>query len=133
MRRRGVWRFATIDKDSFARETANQKFYVINEPFGLCNFDQDDPSKILFRGRPGDYVASDQEGNLTLVTLEDFRLRFPPKDETQRYSPPTSDDFKRETFEQSQQTNSNNSTITNSSNSSGGTTNARSGNTGTSY
>lgn len=134
VQRRGVWTFATIDKNSFVRETKNQRFYVINERFGLCNFDERDPSKTAFRGQPGDYIAADKSnGDLTLVTLTEFKLRFPAPDETVRYMPPTSSDFTRETYEQTQQTNSNTNTTINSSTSTGGSSNARSTTTRTSY
>jgi len=131
VRRRGVWRFATLESAPVARETKNQKFYVINEVFGLCNYDARDPRKILFRGEPGDYVALDEKGDLTLVKLDDYRRRFPAKDETFRPSPPTSSDFTRETYEQNQQTDSNTSTTNLPS--TGGSANARSGNTRPTY
>ncbi len=131
VRRRGVWRFGTLNKAPVAKKTENQTFYVINESFGLCNYDQRDPEKMLFRGEPGDYVALDKKGNLTLVKLADYMRRFPVNDTTARYSPPTSSDFIRETYKKEQQTDSNSSTI--NSTSTGGSANARPTNTGPSY
>jgi hypothetical protein len=94
--RAGQWAFATIPADTFARETETQKFYLINEKFGLCTFNQNNPSKLSFRGLPGDYIAADPEGNLTIVTAKDYARKFPKARPSNMAMPLTSDDFLRE-------------------------------------
>ena len=129
--RNGVWTFATIPADSYVRETKTQKFYLVNEKFGLCKFNQNDPKKTSVRGKNGDYVAADPNGNLTLVTAEEFSRKFPKATPIRTGSALTSDDFLRESSEELNSSTSN-STSTNST-STGGSGNAGSRITGTSY
>jgi hypothetical protein len=137
VRRRGVWVFASIPASTFARETKSQKFYLINEPFGLVRYDRDNPAKISKRGRAGDYIVSDFQGHLNIVTAEDYKRRFPAINTTKVYTPPTSRDFMNPNYSQESNENGSsvisNSSTSNSSTSTGGSANARSGNTGTSY
>ena len=129
--RSGQWVFATIPEDTFARKTKTQRFYLINEPFGLCLSNQNNPKKRYSRGLPGDYIAADPNGNLTIVTAADYARQF-PKDRPSGMTPaPNSDDFLRESSQISSSSPSNSSTI--NSTSTGGSANARSGNTRTSY
>ena len=129
--RNGIWTFATIPPDRFVRETKTQRFYLINELFGLCVFNQNNPKKTKFRGKSGDYIAADINGNLTLVTAEDYRRKFPKEAPSNMVMPLTSDDFLRESSTNTSPLSSN-SSRTNSS-STGATTNARPTNTASYY
>ena len=128
--RNGFWTFATIPPDSFARKTKTQRFYLLNERFGLCVFNQNDPKKTSVRGKSGDYVAADPDGNLTLVTAKDYERKFPKAAPSNMAMPLTSDDFLRESSTNSRSTTSNS---TNNNSSTGGSANAGSGTTRTSY
>jgi len=136
VRRQGRWVFASIDASKFTREQRGTKFYLISEPFGLVRYDVQNPKKTAARGLAGDYISSDSEGNLTLVTAQDFKRKFPTPNLTVQYAPLTSENFKdrnysQESSEGTATTNSN--TSTNNLNSNGATYNARSRNPRTSY
>jgi hypothetical protein len=92
----GQYVFATIPPNDFVRQTKTQKFYLINEPFGLCLSNQNNPRKSSFKGIPGDYIAADLDGNLTLVTAKDYARKFPKARPSNIVTPLTSDDFLRE-------------------------------------
>jgi hypothetical protein len=131
IRRQGTWLFASVPADKFVRETRSARFYLINEPFGLVRFDRTNPKKTSFRGLPGDYISRDSQGNLTLVTAEEYRRKFPIPDETVRYAPLTSEDYSKKPVEQTPPPSSNRSTS--NSTSTGVPTNARPTNTRPSY
>lgn len=109
----GQWTFATIPADTLVRETKSQRFYLINEKFGLCAFNQNNAAKLSSRGKPGDYIAADPNGNLTIVTAQEYASKFPKKRPANMNMPLTSDDFLREnnpnTVESSRSSNSNGS------------------------
>lgn len=94
--RKGQWIFATIAADTFVRQTKSQRFYIVNEKFGLCRFDETNAAIQSSRGLPGDYVASDPNGNLTLVTAKEYARKFPKEKPANINMPLTSDDFLRE-------------------------------------
>tara|TARA_Y100000385_G_C12977033_1_gene586626 strand:- start:197 stop:709 length:513 start_codon:yes stop_codon:yes gene_type:complete len=75
--RQGSWVFASIPKENFTKKTKNQRFYVVNEPFGLCTSRQNNPAKYVDRGNPGDYIASTGTGELLIVRKKDFDLKYP--------------------------------------------------------
>lgn len=111
--RSGQWTFATISADSLVRETKSQRFYLVNEKFGLCQFNQNNAAKLSSRGKPGDYIAADPNGNLTIVTAKEYARKFPKEKPANINMPLTSDDFLREnnpnTVERSSSSNSNGS------------------------
>lgn len=129
--RNGIWTFATIPATSFVRETKSQRFYLINEVFGLCRFNQIDPRKTSVRGKNGDYIAADPNGNLTLVTAKEFSRKFPKAAPSGMAAPLTSDDFIRESSEELSTATSNRTT--NNSTFTGGISNARPTTTRPSY
>lgn len=129
--RNSKWTFVSIPGNSFASETKTQKFYVINEKFSLCQYNQNDPSRGTFYGLPGDYIASDINSNLTLVTAADYKRKFSKPFRTGSPAPANSDDFLREGPKNLNQINSNNNT-TNPPNT-GTAENARRTTTGPSY
>lgn len=131
VRRQGTWTFASIPVDKFARETKSARYYLISEPFGLVRYDRNNPKKTSFRGLAGDYISRDSDGNLSLVTAEQFRLKFPIPDETVRYAPLTSADYSKKPVEETASPSSNISTS--NSTSTGAPTNARPTNTRPSY
>lgn len=75
--RAGSWVFASIPGENFTRKTKTQRFYLISEPFGLCTSKQNNPAKTVDRGRPGDYIAASNSGQLVIVSKEDFDLKYP--------------------------------------------------------
>jgi len=93
VRRSGTYVFATIAEDSFVKRSKSQRFYLLTEPFGLCSSNQNNPAKISVRGLPGDYVAADENGDLTRVTAEDYARKFPKPITNNMAMPQTSDDF----------------------------------------
>ncbi len=136
VRRRGRWVFASIPSNTFTREVPGARFYLISEAFGLVRFDRTNPKKRSFTGQPGDYISRDSKGNLTLVTAEQYRRKFPIPDQTVRYAPLTSEQYQDpnnniETSEEISAATSN-SSRTNPPNT-GAATNARPTNTRPSY
>ncbi len=133
--RSGQWSFATIPADTLVRETKSQRFYLVNEKFGLCRFNEPKASSISFFGLPGDYIAADPNGNLNIVTAAEYARKFPKKKPANMAMPLTSDDFLRQnnpnSVENSSTINSNSSRANSSS--TGATTNAGPTNTGSSY
>ena len=75
--RSGSWVFASIPRENFTTKTKNQTFYLISEPFGLCTAKQSNPAKTVDRGRPGDYIAASNSGQLIILSKEDFDLKYP--------------------------------------------------------
>ena len=131
VRRDNRWVFTSIPSNSFARQTKTQRFYLMNEVFSLCQFNQRDPDRGTFYGKPGDYIAADENANLTLVTAKEYNRKYEPTFRTGSSAPLNSDDFSREGRKTVDQFVSNSSTT--NSTSTGGSANARSGNTRTSY
>ncbi len=133
--RAGRWTFIALTASDYARETESQKFYLINEIFGLCRYNQINPERTFVRGKTGDYIAADQDNNLTLVTAAEYARKFPKDKPTSMGMPVTSSDFLSKNYtkmkEEIQAEDSNNTTT--NSPSAGATTNARPTNTGSSY
>ena len=49
------------------------------EKFGILSNDQNDPSRPLEIGRPGDYIAEGQQGEYALVTSTTYDMLYPKK------------------------------------------------------
>ena len=131
VKRNNGWVFTSIPSNSFVRQTKTQRFYLMNEVFSLCQFNQRDPSRGTFYGKPGDYISADGNANLTLVTAKDYNRKYEPTFRTGSSAPLNSDDFFREGRKTLDQFVSNSSTTNLPS--TGGSANARSGNTRPSY
>ena len=93
LRRSGRWVFSSLSSLTPVKTTKTQLFCQINEPFGLCLYNQNNPRKTYFRGKPGDYVTVDNDGNLNLVTVKDFTIKFPKEKPPTSSEPMTSDNF----------------------------------------
>lgn len=75
--RGGEWLFSSpVD---LKRVTEDQSFYLISEKFGLVNENINNPGKPVKIGVPGDYVAVDRVGVMSLVTEAEFKMLFPAK------------------------------------------------------
>ena len=116
IRNSGRWVFVTLSEPDYARKTESQRFYLINQSFGLCRYNQINPEKTFVRGKTGDYIAADPENNLTLVTAAEYSRRFPKDKPTPMGQPVTSSDFLSQNYtkmrEEIQTDNSNNNTTT---------------------
>lgn len=49
------------------------------EKFGILSNDQNDPSRPLDIGKPGDYIAEGQGRQFSLVTAETYDILYPKK------------------------------------------------------
>lgn len=121
----GVWRFGRLLTPTQIAE--NQNIYRMSVPFALVASTENNPRKGLLTGRPGDYVAADRSGELSLITVEQYNLRFPSRRKP-AYKPETSEklkggDYITEIVRGSSPQRSNSTTTTNTRNR--GTNNAR--------
>ena len=71
----GKWSYATLTNPN--KITVLQSFYLISYPFGLHRKVTTSPGKYVIKGAPGDYVARDNQGFLSLVTAHNYSLLFP--------------------------------------------------------
>ena len=71
----GRWSYANPNTPS--RKTVDQNFYLISYPFLLHRSGLTDPSKGLLQGAPGDYMAQDMQGVMSLVKASQYALLFP--------------------------------------------------------
>ena len=71
----GSWSWATLVNPT--KIGAEQSFYRINYPFGLHKNNSSDPAKYYIKGNPGEYVSSNKQGTLDLVTEFDYAQLFP--------------------------------------------------------
>ncbi len=135
IQRSGRWVFTNLQEPNYARKTETQRFYLINEPFGLCKFNQVNPEKTFVRGKNGDYIVADPNDNLTLVTAAEYALKFPKEKPRPMGMPLTSSQFSSKDYTktlvelQSEDSNTNRTNLP----STGGSANARSGNTRPTY
>jgi hypothetical protein len=70
----GGWQFATLQRAS--KRLNGLSYYRIQFPFGLVNSRANDPKIIMEYGDPGDYVAMDRLGELSLVKKDMYDLQF---------------------------------------------------------
>lgn len=73
--RDGRWVFAGLN--NLKKTSQGQNFYLMSNPFGLLKEGTQDPKIITLRGEPGDYVAIDSTGTVSMVTAEQFNQLFP--------------------------------------------------------
>ena len=71
----GRWQFASFGR--VEKKVEGLTYYRMSKTFGLVSSKTTDPKTTLERGKPGDFVAVDQFGELNLVTKEVYDLRFP--------------------------------------------------------
>jgi hypothetical protein len=91
----GRWSFAA--PSSATRITEDQKFYLISYPFGLIKSGGNNPANYSIKGEPGDYVAINNQGFLSLVTKSNYSLLFPNPQQIPT-APPTSTLLKNPNF-----------------------------------
>jgi len=84
----GRWEFGT--PGNAVRATGEQTFYLLNSKFGICTGLQEDATKTMFRGRPGDYLAVDRDGVMSVVTRTEFQRLFPVANLAPPYRPRSS-------------------------------------------
>jgi len=90
----GRWQFATLTNP--IRVDGNQSFYRINYKFGLVKDTISVPKIYTQAGEPGDFVAMDGTGELSLVKKADYKRQFPvlnknpktPADSSQKLKDP---------------------------------------------
>lgn len=105
----GRWRFGRLLTPTLIAD--NQSIFRMSVPFALISANENNPKNAAMLGRPGDYIASDAQGELSIITEAQYDLRF-PKRRKQAYRPETSEklkggDFITETVRESQTVRSN--------------------------
>ena len=70
----GGWQFATLQRAS--KRLNGLSYYRIQFPFGLVNSRANNPKIIMEYGDPGDYVAMDRLGELSLVKKDMYDMLF---------------------------------------------------------
>jgi len=84
----GRWEFA--NPSNAVKSTREQTFYLLNSKFGICNGPQEDATRTMFRGKPGDYLAVSREGVMSVVTRSEFNRLFPKDNLSPPYRPRSS-------------------------------------------
>ena len=74
----GKWQFASIQGASFISD-GNQNIYRGRTKFALIPNNVNDPKSGELFGEPGDYIGIDSQGELSLLTAEQYKQRFPRK------------------------------------------------------
>lgn len=74
----GKWQFASIQGASFISD-GNQNIYKGRTKFALIPNNVNDPKSGELFGEPGDYIGIDSQGELSLLTAEQYKQRFPRK------------------------------------------------------
>lgn len=74
----GRWQFGSLGNTAFVSDS-DQKIYRIGVKFSLVSENENDPSRGLIIGQPGDYVGVDRLGTFSLITKEQYNYRFPKK------------------------------------------------------
>lgn len=125
----GIWQFAAVQGSTFVDE--GQTLYKSTYKFALIDQAVDDPKAGEIFGKPGDYIAIDPTGEVSLITAEQYKQRF-PKRVKQPYMPETSSKLKNPNFlteivRGSQTTSSNTTPTPRYSPSTGGTSGGSSG------
>jgi hypothetical protein len=105
----GRWRFGRLLSPTVIAD--NQSIFRMSVPFALVAANENNPRNASLLGRPGDYIASDNLGELSIITEAQYNLRF-PKRRKQPYRPETSEklkggDFITKTVRESQTVRSN--------------------------
>lgn len=72
----GKWQFASIEGASFISD-GNQNIYRGRTKFALIPNNVNDPKSGELFGEPGDYIGIDSQGELSLLTAEQYKQRFP--------------------------------------------------------
>lgn len=71
----GRWQFVSLSNP--IKTQGNQSFYRIIYKFGLIKSSVTTPINRTINGQPGDYVAMDSQGELSLVTRAQYEQIFP--------------------------------------------------------
>ena len=71
----GRWEFATLSNPIITKD--DQSYYRMVYRFGLTKDSVNDPAKFSQLGEPGDYVAMDSTGELSLVKKQQYNQIFP--------------------------------------------------------
>tara|TARA_R110000796_G_scaffold247298_1_gene372676 strand:+ start:400 stop:837 length:438 start_codon:yes stop_codon:yes gene_type:complete len=95
--RDGRWMF--IYPQKLVKVTDSQRFYRIDEKFGLVKAGNNDPKAASSRGVPGDYVSVGiQQAVMATVTVEEYNILFPPANRNPPNRPITSAFLQDPTF-----------------------------------
>jgi len=74
----GTWRFSSVAGLPYISDQG-QKIYRMKVKFGLVPENYLSPNRRSVTGSPGDYVAVDSLGTMSLITKEQYDMRFPKK------------------------------------------------------
>jgi hypothetical protein len=77
IQRAGIWGFENYTNYQLSNIIDGVYFYKIPFNFGVCQSNQFDPSIMVKRGVPGDYLVVDQNNNLSILTEEQFKKQNP--------------------------------------------------------
>lgn len=81
--RNGFWAFVFFPDYSKKYIHGNTSYYKVKDTFGLHSSGAFRPSKPIYRGDPGDYLAIGQRGMYSLVTKKQYEAMFPKEDTSQ--------------------------------------------------
>ena len=84
----GRWEF--VLPSNAVRATNEQTYYLLNSKFGLCDGPQQDATRTMFRGNPGDYLAVNRDGVMSVITRSEFARLFPTPNLSPPYRPRSS-------------------------------------------
>jgi hypothetical protein len=88
----GIWQFATLTNP--IRVEDGQSFYRIIYKFGLTKNSETLPTNYTLEGSPGDYVAMDSTGELSLVKKDEYKRLFPVLNKKPKRMPDSSKKLK---------------------------------------
>jgi hypothetical protein len=74
----GKWVFATVQGATSIADS-NQNIYRGRTRFALIESNVNNPEKGSLYGQPGDYIGVDSTGELSLITQESYKQRFPKR------------------------------------------------------
>lgn len=74
----GFWTFGSPRATESFR-ISDLTFLRSKKKFGILRNDQNDPARPAIIGNPGDYIVSDQQGNLRKITKKEFEILYPKK------------------------------------------------------
>lgn len=65
------WNFYTLNNLTFVRKGVYE-YATLQYKTGIIKEGEQDPSKVIYIGEPGDYIFRDSSGSLTIIKNQDF-------------------------------------------------------------